>query len=414
MAVFRIERTRDYTVMSNHHLRNHELSLKAKGQLWIAEHQSEIANLERRVKFMADKPTNRERLQEITAGIEQGIKELFESEKYMRYLSVMSKFHRYSVNNTMLIYRCRVRPEPTLTSAITVSPHDTLGCRCKPLFLLLPRWVEIINAGQHILQCECVVEDTVGSVPERQRQLRSCEPSKEGQEQSCQCAFAGTGFTNQEQHKFWFAPGQLQEVIQRSEESKCQKGQDYLLRRGHHPKYTGHSLNVQNRALPLHPVALHFSGQVYGDGIIPGHEKVPLPIDLLPTSHGVNSPAVSILGCGLDCIANAVLYILPYFQNAMDTPVPCHPVEIPQFVSGNFDFWKWLPALVNPSQTNSAGGFHTVVQRNLADDPWHEIAQLAVIGSLLAVPHFHKAVVYGFVVGRIGWCFNVLFCIGHS
>ena len=30
---------------------------------------------------MADKPTNRERLQEITAGIEQGIKELFESEK---------------------------------------------------------------------------------------------------------------------------------------------------------------------------------------------------------------------------------------------------------------------------------------------------------------------------------------------
>ena len=33
MAVFRIERTRDYTVMSNHHLRNHALSLKAKGLL---------------------------------------------------------------------------------------------------------------------------------------------------------------------------------------------------------------------------------------------------------------------------------------------------------------------------------------------------------------------------------------------
>ena len=45
--------------------------------------------------MQADKPTNRERLQEITAGIEQGIKELFESEKYMRYLSVMSKFYRY-------------------------------------------------------------------------------------------------------------------------------------------------------------------------------------------------------------------------------------------------------------------------------------------------------------------------------
>lgn len=33
MAVFRVEKTRDYTVMSNHHLRNTELSLKAKGLL---------------------------------------------------------------------------------------------------------------------------------------------------------------------------------------------------------------------------------------------------------------------------------------------------------------------------------------------------------------------------------------------
>ena len=83
-------------------------------KLWIAGHQSEIANLERRVKIMADKPTNRERLQEITAGIEQGIKELFESEKYRRYLSVMSKFHRYSVNNTMLIYM--QKPDATLVA----------------------------------------------------------------------------------------------------------------------------------------------------------------------------------------------------------------------------------------------------------------------------------------------------------
>ena len=83
-------------------------------KLWITEHQSTIADLERRVNIMADKPTNRERLQEITAGIEQGIKELFESEKYMRYLSVMSKFHRYSVNNTMLIYM--QKPEATLVA----------------------------------------------------------------------------------------------------------------------------------------------------------------------------------------------------------------------------------------------------------------------------------------------------------
>ena len=31
MAVFRIDKTRDYTVMSNHHFRNTSLSLKAKG-----------------------------------------------------------------------------------------------------------------------------------------------------------------------------------------------------------------------------------------------------------------------------------------------------------------------------------------------------------------------------------------------
>lgn len=50
------------------------------------------------------KPTNKERLQEITAGIEQGIKELFESERYMQYLRTMSRFHHYSVNNQVLIH----------------------------------------------------------------------------------------------------------------------------------------------------------------------------------------------------------------------------------------------------------------------------------------------------------------------
>lgn len=81
---------------------------------WIAEHTAELAAIERRVNLMADKPTNRERLQQITAGIEQGMKELFESEKYMRYLSVMSRFHRYSVNNTMLIYM--QKPDATLVA----------------------------------------------------------------------------------------------------------------------------------------------------------------------------------------------------------------------------------------------------------------------------------------------------------
>ena len=44
-----------------------------------------------------------DRLKEITDRLEQGIKELFESERYKEYLRVMSKFYNYSFNNTMLI-----------------------------------------------------------------------------------------------------------------------------------------------------------------------------------------------------------------------------------------------------------------------------------------------------------------------
>lgn len=48
--------------------------------------------------------SNKERLREITEGIERGIKELFASGRYADYLRTMSRFHRYSVNNVMLIH----------------------------------------------------------------------------------------------------------------------------------------------------------------------------------------------------------------------------------------------------------------------------------------------------------------------
>lgn len=51
-----------------------------------------------------EKKSNKERLKEITDSIENGIKELFESDKYKQYLQTMSRFHRYSVNNQMLIH----------------------------------------------------------------------------------------------------------------------------------------------------------------------------------------------------------------------------------------------------------------------------------------------------------------------
>ena len=47
--------------------------------------------------------TQKEKIKEITDKLEQGIKDLFESDKYKEYLSVMSKFHSYSFRNTILI-----------------------------------------------------------------------------------------------------------------------------------------------------------------------------------------------------------------------------------------------------------------------------------------------------------------------
>ena len=58
--------------------------------------------------------TEKQKVQEITDKLEEGLKELFESEKYKTYLSTMSKFHNYSFNNTLLI--AMQKPEATLVA----------------------------------------------------------------------------------------------------------------------------------------------------------------------------------------------------------------------------------------------------------------------------------------------------------
>ena len=50
------------------------------------------------------KPSNREQVKQIIAQIEDGIQELFQSERYAEYLRTMSRFHNYSYNNTILIH----------------------------------------------------------------------------------------------------------------------------------------------------------------------------------------------------------------------------------------------------------------------------------------------------------------------
>ena len=52
---------------------------------------------------MAEKLSQRERIKEITDSIEQGIKDMFNSDNYRKYLKTMSRFHNYSVNNIILI-----------------------------------------------------------------------------------------------------------------------------------------------------------------------------------------------------------------------------------------------------------------------------------------------------------------------
>ena len=58
--------------------------------------------------------TEKQKVKEITDRLEKGLKDLFESEKYKSYLSTMSKFHNYSVNNTLLI--ALQKPEATLVA----------------------------------------------------------------------------------------------------------------------------------------------------------------------------------------------------------------------------------------------------------------------------------------------------------
>ena len=67
------------------------------------------------IVLTSEKPA--EKLKEITDRLEQGIAELFDSERYREYLKVMSKFHNYSFNNTLLI--AMQKPDASLVAGFT-------------------------------------------------------------------------------------------------------------------------------------------------------------------------------------------------------------------------------------------------------------------------------------------------------
>ena len=65
---------------------------------------------------MAENNTEKQRVQELTDKLEQGLQDLFNSDSYRNYLSTMSKFHNYSFNNTLLI--AMQKPDATLVARI--------------------------------------------------------------------------------------------------------------------------------------------------------------------------------------------------------------------------------------------------------------------------------------------------------
>ena len=67
------------------------------------------------IVLTSEKPADK--LKEITDRLEQGIKELFDSDRYKEYLRVMSKFHNYSFNNTQLI--AMQKPDASLVAGFT-------------------------------------------------------------------------------------------------------------------------------------------------------------------------------------------------------------------------------------------------------------------------------------------------------
>ena len=67
------------------------------------------------IVLTSEKPA--EKLKEITDRLEQGIAELFDSERYREYLKVMSKFHNYSFRNTVLI--AMQKPDASLVAGFS-------------------------------------------------------------------------------------------------------------------------------------------------------------------------------------------------------------------------------------------------------------------------------------------------------
>ncbi len=103
----------------------------------------------------------KERIKEITDQLEAGIKELFESNKFKEYLKCMSKFHHYSLNNTLLI--AMQRPDATLVAGFNAwkDKHGRIVKKGeKGIRILAPYKYKVETEPEHEGEESAIIERT--------------------------------------------------------------------------------------------------------------------------------------------------------------------------------------------------------------------------------------------------------------
>lgn len=122
MAVFRVERTRDYTVMSNHHLRDKNLSLKAKGLL------SQMLSLPEDWDYTLSGLSyiNRESKDAIRSAVNE-----LEKAGYVQRRQTTDSCGKFSVNE-YIIHECPIKPEPSLDMPLSENPTTDNPSTGKP------------------------------------------------------------------------------------------------------------------------------------------------------------------------------------------------------------------------------------------------------------------------------------------
>ena len=123
MAVFRVERTRDYTVMSNYHLRDKNLSLKAKGLL------SQMLSLPEDWDYTLAGLSyiNRESKDAIRSAVNE-----LEKAGYVQRRQTTDANGKFSANE-YIIHECPVTPAPSLEKPLSENPTTDNPSTGKPL-----------------------------------------------------------------------------------------------------------------------------------------------------------------------------------------------------------------------------------------------------------------------------------------